>query len=33
MKLKDALPDEFMESEYENCKARKFADIEVIKRK
>ena len=31
MKLKDALPNDFMESEYKNCKARKFANVEVIK--
>jgi hypothetical protein len=31
MKLKDVLPYEFMGSEYSEDKARKFADIEVIK--
>lgn len=31
MKLKDVLPNEFMESEYDTCKARKFVDIEVLK--
>jgi hypothetical protein len=30
MKLKDRLPIEFMGCEYENSKARKFSDIEVI---
>ena len=30
MKLKDKLPIEFMDCEYENSKARKFADIEVV---
>ena len=32
MKLKDALPYEFMSCEFENDKARKFANVEVIKK-
>lgn len=31
MKLKETLPHEFMECEFDNCRARKYADIEVIK--
>ena len=31
MKLKDRLPLEFIGGEYENSKAIKFADVEVIK--
>jgi hypothetical protein len=29
MTLKEAMPQEFMGCEYEKCKARKYADIEV----
>jgi hypothetical protein len=31
MKLKDVLPYEFISAEYDNCRARKFADVEVVK--
>lgn len=30
MKLKDKLPYEFMRCEFDDCKARKFADVNVI---
>jgi hypothetical protein len=30
MKLRDTLPIEFMGCEYETCRARKFADVEII---
>lgn len=30
MKLKDKLPIEFMGCEFDNCRARKFVDMEVI---
>jgi len=30
-KLKDELPYDFMGCEYDNCRARKYAEVEVVK--
>lgn len=31
LKLKDVLPNEFMGCEFDNCRARQFTNIEIIK--